>query len=120
MGLPESGRADQHERAPRRDEAIVEVAHDHLAVQLGAQAKVEFVARFLEGEGGLLEAAAVLVVVPREEFLLEEPAQEVGVRHLGGRRAVEPVLVDLADARELELRQHLVHQPTLPPWTKAS
>jgi len=41
-------------------------------------------------------------------------------RHLRGRRAVEPVLVDLADAGELELREHLVHQLALPLCTKAS
>src|SRR5438093_11767195 len=105
---------------PLGDEAVVEVAEHDLAVELGAEPEVEFVERLLEGEGGVLEPAADLIVFASQELLLEQAPQEVRVRHLLGRRAVEPFLVDLADAGELELCEHLMHQPALPGWTNAS
>ena len=118
--LAESRGPDQDEGAPLGDEAVVEVAEHDLAVELGAEPEVEFVERLLEGEGGVLEPAADLIVLASQELLLEQAPQEVRVRHLLGRRAVEPLLMDLADARELELCEHLVHQPALPGWTNAS
>ncbi len=45
---------------------------------------------------------------------------DLQVLHLRRGGAVEPVLVDLANANELQLGEHLVHQLALPPWTKAS
>src|SRR6184192_1790301 len=118
--LAEPGGPDQDEGAALRDETVVEVPQHDLAVELGAEPEVEFVERLLEGEGRIIEPAADLIVLAGQELLLEQATQEVRVRHLLGRRAVEPLLMDLADASELELREHLMHQPALPGWTNAS
>src|SRR5262249_33845464 len=108
------------ERAALGDEAVIEVAEEDLAVQLRPEAEVEVVHRLLEGEAGVLEPPAELVVFPSEELLLQQAAQEVGIRHLGLGGAIEPLLMDLTDASELELGEHLVHGHPPQRPTKAS
>jgi len=52
--LAETGRADQDERATLGEEAVVEIAQDDLAVELGAEPEVEFLERLLEGKAASL------------------------------------------------------------------
>jgi hypothetical protein len=77
MGLAQARRPDETEGPALGDEALVEVAQEHLAVQLGTEAEVEVVHRLLEREAGVLEAPAELVVFPGEQLLLQQPAEEV-------------------------------------------
>src|SRR5439155_10463927 len=102
VGLAQRGRADETERAALGDEAVIEVAEEDLAVELGAEPEVEIVHGFLEGEGGILEPPAELVVFAREQLLLKQAPQEVGIRHLRLGGAIEPLLMDLANPGEFE------------------
>jgi hypothetical protein len=49
------------------------------------------------------------VLLAGEQLLLQQAAQEVGVRHLRLDGAIKPFLMDLPDTGELELGEHLVH-----------
>jgi hypothetical protein len=102
------------------DEAIIKVAQEDLAVQLRAEPEIEVVHGLLEGEGGVLEPPAELIVFAGEQFFLQQAAQEVGIRHLRLGGAIEPLLVDLADPGELKLGEHLIHGAPPQRPTKAS
>lgn len=71
----------RHERTPLGDEATVEVAEKHLTIELGAEPEVEVVEGLLEGEAGVLQPPAELILLAGEQLFLQE-AQEVGIRHL--------------------------------------
>jgi hypothetical protein len=49
---------------------LVEVAQEDLAIELGAEAEVEVVEGFLEGEAGVLQPAAQLILLASEQLLL--------------------------------------------------
>ena len=107
--LAQARRADEDEGPALGDEAFIEITEEDLPIELGTETEVEVIEGLLEGEGGVLEPPAQLVVLACEEFFLQQAAEEIGVGHLALGGAIEPVLMDLADAGELELGEHLLH-----------
>ena len=76
VGLAQPGGADETQGPALGDEALIEVAEEELAIELGADAEVKVVHRSLEGEG--LRRRRGSWLSSRQPLLLEQPRRKLG------------------------------------------
>jgi hypothetical protein len=106
MVFAQTWRSDQGQRARLLDERGIQIAQDHLALQLRSEAEVELLERGGEGKTGLPHPLLRRGVGARGAFFLEQSLQEIGVAQFLVGGTVQPLRQHAGRLMQAEMLQH--------------
>jgi hypothetical protein len=104
--LAQTRRSDQRQRTRLLDEGGIQLAQDHLALQLRTKTEVELLEGGGEREAGLAQPLLGRGVGTRRTLFFEQTLQEIGLAQLLGGGAVQPLRQHLGRLMQAEVLQH--------------